>query len=346
MGERVAVAAELLRDDRSPQRELVVTEHALACAEVAVDEIGGRPVPEPVCERATRVERIDVSRIFDQREIVCARGLAELAELLGESRDLEPCGGTLFGNRGASGPQRRELGERGEIAAESVRAREDAERSAIAGLAAPELMSECERGIGVAGVLRLVELLREIRSRGRVVDRGPTPRGGCEQRGAIGGTCRARGLLVELGGLGVAADRLVAPGERRARGGDRRIERERLLEVDLCLIRIVEPLLVDQRELEVEGAAVARMRGDRDLAIQQRRDQRPLAADHRRGAELIGNLRIRGRAGVRFLEAAIGLGVAAERVTIKLGAAPPQDRARSSPRRRVRAGGRSPRTRR
>ena len=57
----------------------------------------------------------------------------------------------------------------------------------------------------------------------------------------------------------MAADRLVALRERQLRRGDRRIERERLLEVDLRLRVVVEPLLEDQRELEVERAAIARV---------------------------------------------------------------------------------------
>ena len=73
--ERLAVAAELLGDDRAAQRELVVAEHALAGPEVAVDEVGGRAVAEPERERAARVERADVAGVFDQREVVRARRL-------------------------------------------------------------------------------------------------------------------------------------------------------------------------------------------------------------------------------------------------------------------------------
>src|SRR5262249_21969752 len=72
--ERLAVAAELLGDDRATQRELVVAEHGFAAAEVAVDQVGGGEVAEPERERATRVECADVPRVLDQRQGVGARG--------------------------------------------------------------------------------------------------------------------------------------------------------------------------------------------------------------------------------------------------------------------------------
>src|SRR5665647_586622 len=93
-------------------------------------------------------------------------------------------------------------------------------------------------------------------------------------------------VVVELRGIGEPADRLVAARERELRSGDRRIERERLLEVYLGLRVIVEALVVDQRELEVERTAIAWSRGGRDLAVEQRRRERPLAAHHGGGPQL------------------------------------------------------------
>ncbi len=197
-----------------------------------------------------------------------------------------------------------------------MRAREHAERSGVAGLGAPQLMRECERRVGIAGTFRLIELARETRSSGRVelcralpgvaakprsrIGDHAVARGRGEQRASIGCTCGARGLFVELRGLGVTGRAsLVALRERCTRGGDRGIERERLLEVDLRLRGIVELLAEDQRELEMQCAAIAWMCRDRDLAIQQRCDQAPLTAHHRGGTELIA--RISGSAGAQCM---------------------------------------------
>jgi hypothetical protein len=86
----------MLRDDRSPQRELVVAEHAVAQPEIAVDEVGRCPVAELERERTARVERVDVPGVLDERQIVRARRLGEPAQLLGEPRDLEPRTGAFL----------------------------------------------------------------------------------------------------------------------------------------------------------------------------------------------------------------------------------------------------------
>ena len=67
-------------------------------------------VAEPERERAARVERADVAGILDQREVVRARGLVELAELLGEPRDLEPRAARAPRDTGAARAHRRQLG--------------------------------------------------------------------------------------------------------------------------------------------------------------------------------------------------------------------------------------------
>src|SRR5439155_26884753 len=126
-----------------------------------------------------------------------------------------------------------------------------------------------ERTLGLAGALGLVELGRE-RGLGPVeivVDRGAAAGAGGEQGRAVGGARVGRGVVVEARGLLEPTGCLVAACERRLDRRDRRIERERLLEVDLGLRRIVELLLVDQRELEVERAAIARAAGGGDLVM-------------------------------------------------------------------------------
>ena len=134
----------------------------------------------------------------------------------------------------------------------------------MTGLGAPQLVREVERGLAIAGGLGACRAARRARrargcaSRARGCAR---PLDSSAMRSA--GARAARGFVEQLRGIGVAADRFVAARERRLRGGNRRIERERLLVVDLRLRRIVELLLEDQRELEVERAAIARRRARR-----------------------------------------------------------------------------------
>ena len=214
--------AEMLRDDRAAQRDLVVTEHGLARAEVAIDQLRGRVVAEPEREPTARVEGPDVAGILDEREVVGARGLIEGAELLGEARDLEPRDRAELSGLRATRAHRGDLAERGQIARCAVHVREHAERGRVPRLGAPQLGRELVRGLEIAGHLGAIEPRREVELAALRLGRGrPAARGRLEQPGAIGGARRDRGVLVELRGVCKTADRLVAPRERQLRGRDR-----------------------------------------------------------------------------------------------------------------------------
>ena len=326
--ERVAVSAEMLGNERATERELLVAEHALAGSEIAIDEIGGRPISELERQGATRIEGIGVARIFDQGEVVGARRFAVSAELVAKTRDVEPRRGLLRRDVRLRNAQGGELGERGEVARHPMVACEHAERGRMAELGAPQLVCEIERGFAVAGDLGGVEARRERRL--GVDDFDVRAAAGCarEELGPVGGARGRRRFFVEPCGFTAAPDRFVALCERRAHSGNRGIEGECLLEVDLRLGWIAEPLLKDQRELHVQGTVIAGVRSGGDLAIQQRRDERPFATHHRGRTQLIRDLRICGRARVRLFEAAIRLGIAAERRAIELRAPAPQAGAR------------------
>ena len=77
-----------------------------------------------------------MARILDQREVVAARGLGELAELLGEPRDIEPRVRTLRRALRLVRAHGGELGERVEIRRENEVARDHAERRGVSRIAA------------------------------------------------------------------------------------------------------------------------------------------------------------------------------------------------------------------
>ena len=239
-----------------------VAEHALAGGEIAIDQVGRRPVAELERERAARVERADVARA--PRSVRGRRRAPPGRACRAPRRAARP---RATRSRARRRPRRcsrarvvssvsaaRSPAVRCDVREHAERRRRGRARRAIAGARASSAPS-----MSPAASARSSWAARSRRSRRRVA--AARRASAASSRLARSAGARRRGCLLEqLRGIGVTADRLVAARERQLRGGNRRIERERLLVVDLRLRLVVEPLLEDQRELEVQRAALARRR--------------------------------------------------------------------------------------
>src|SRR5439155_7577728 len=142
-------------------------------------------------------------------------------------------------------------GERCEIAGAAMHGREHAERGGMPGLGAPQLVREIDRGLTISRRFGLLERFGELAVPRCGGGSGAISSGGLIENNAVGRSCSVGCLVEQARRIDVATDGLVAPRERCARSGNRWIERERLLVVDLRLADVVELLLVDHRQLEV-----------------------------------------------------------------------------------------------
>ena len=277
--ERFGLLAEPLGDDRAAQRELV--ERRARCRPRAASRRAGPRSRSRRAERelGARVERDDVAadlrRARGRRRARPGRACSSSSASRATSSHargalVRPSSALLRARSSASSVSAGEVAaERGALAASTRNAAGGRARRATAHARARAAASRSPRSSARSSLVArsAVGVCRSSAARLRC--------GGGEQRDLVGGARAVRGFLVEPRGIGVAADRLVARASGAFAAGIVGSNASACSKLTCACAGVVELLLEDQRELEVQRAAIARVRCGRDLAIQQRRRRAP-----------------------------------------------------------------------